>query len=187
MRIFLILLLLSIILTGCTNNTPSTRSIQCKVDSDCKSVTGCIHGCFSKSHLIIQPHGEACGTLGPRECSCIENVCADTGTPIDICGENICLSGMGYSTNDDNRAIIVFTFTNNNTNTQTFEYNLIQEYHDNNISITIPYNSVKLDPNETDKKIIIINSNSKGQYIMKLIVTGENNVNYSKEFFLTTP
>jgi len=94
---------------------------------------------------------------------------------------------MGYSTNDDNRAIIVFTFTNNNTNTQTFEYNLIQEYHDNNISITIPYNSVKLDPNETDKKIIIINSNSKGQYIMKLIVTGENNVNYSKEFFLTTP
>ena len=81
MRIwFIILIVLVLFITGCS----SQPSIQCRMNSDCKSVGGCIVGCYNKYHLPTQPRDEMCGQLGPFECSCIDSVCVDTGGGINV-------------------------------------------------------------------------------------------------------
>ena len=182
MRIwFIILIVLVLFITGCS----SQPSIQCRMNSDCKSVGGCIIGCYNKYHLPTQPRDEMCGQLGPFECSCIDSVCVDTGINPLTCDNYLCLNPEIDRVRFGESAIFVVGITNKDNSANTFKLDVYQTMAEDNYHNPIKYtlnpiignNTIILDASKSDKRVIKIiptKETPSGNYLFNVSIESED-------------
>jgi|TARA_B100001971_G_C18221562_1_gene557535 hypothetical protein len=191
----ILILLLVLIIIGCKSEVSKT----CTQDNHCKSVSGCITGCFNKNHLPSQPNEEKyCGMLGPSECSCVDGVCVDTGFSIidNDCDDLICLNKDAANIKKDEQAVFALKIINKEPFPQTFVIETISKnaFDEQNRRIKhdliplVERNTITLNPGEFDKQLLIIRptkESSKGTYVLIVKVKNQQkNTTSTKQFYV---